>query len=74
MKTHNKILLLLISIVGILVFFLAGYQYIRNQEVKLYLKSQLASDEQIIDKVMEFNADRYLNPVDDWGVFAIPLI
>lgn len=65
MKTHNKILLLLISIVGILVFFLAGYQYIRNQEVKLHLKSQLASDEQIINKVLEFKAQNYLQTTRD---------
>jgi PAS domain S-box-containing protein len=65
MKTHKKFNLLIISIITLLVIFLTGYQFIRSQEIKFYLKSQLLSDEQIIDKVLEFKSKGYLNPVRD---------
>jgi PAS domain S-box-containing protein len=65
MKTHNKITILLIGVVTVLVLFLTGYQYIRNQEIKLYIKSKQISDENVIDKVLEFKDRSYLKSTED---------
>ncbi len=65
MKTHNKITILLSSIITVLILSLIGYQYIRNQEDKLYIKSKLASDENVIDKVMDFKDRTYINSTED---------
>jgi len=65
MKTQHKISILFILSLGIFFFFLIGYQYIRYQELGLYLRAKTVSDKQIIDKVFQFKAEGYLKPVKD---------
>lgn len=65
MKTHNKITILLMSVVFVLLAISIGYQYIRHRELDLYYQSSKISDRMIISKVMEFHTKSYANPVVD---------
>ena len=59
----------MISIFTVLAIFIASYQYIKQQEYNLYFKSKLASDQQIIDKVLEFKNKSFLQPTVDNAVW-----
>jgi signal transduction histidine kinase/CheY-like chemotaxis protein len=65
MKAHNKILLLALGIVFILFLFVLQYQYIRKQEIKVYIKSEHARDDQVIDNVLKFKSAGFLKPTKD---------
>ncbi|MEI6089938.1 MAG: ATP-binding protein [bacterium] len=65
MKTHNKIIALQISVILIIISYLLGYQNVRQQEVKLYLLSKYASDQNIINKVLEFKTESFIKPTLD---------
>ncbi len=62
MKTHNKIIALQISVILVIISFLAVYQNVRQQEIKIYLVSKLASDQNIVNKVLEFKAEGFIKP------------
>ena len=59
----------MISIFTVLTIFIASYQYIKQQEYNLYFQSKLASDQQIIDKVLEFKNESFLQPTVDNAVW-----
>lgn len=65
MKTHNKIIALQISVILIIISFLVAYQNLRHQEIKIYLLSKYASDQNIINKVLEFKAESFIKPTQD---------
>jgi len=69
MKVKTKVSILIISVFSALVVFFVAYQYVRQQEFNLYLKSKLASDQLVIDKVLEFKAKSYLQPTIDNAVW-----
>lgn len=45
--------------------FVLQYQYIRKQQIDIFVKSEKASDEKVIDKVLEFKAAGFLKPTKD---------
>ena len=65
MKIQTNLSVLLITIIGFFVLFISGYQFIRVREQKLYLESKQTSDEQVIDKVLQFKSESYLKPTKD---------
>jgi len=69
MKIQNKITILLASIFTVFLFLLLGYQYIRYIENSLYRHSKRLSDEQIINKVLEFKAAEFIQPTRDNGAW-----
>ena len=69
MKISTKVSVLMISIFTVLTVFIASYQYIKQQEYNLYFESKLASDQQIIDKVLEFKNESFLQPTVDNAVW-----
>lgn len=65
MKTNHKIRILFLSVISVLILFLLGYQYIRNREISIYLKSKYLSDEKVIDRVLDLKAASFLKPTID---------
>jgi signal transduction histidine kinase/CheY-like chemotaxis protein len=65
MKIQTNISILLISIVGSIVLFIVGYQFLRAKEQALFLRSKMASDELVISKVLDYKRESYLNPTKD---------
>ena len=59
----------MISIFVILTLFFVTYQYFKHQEYDLYFRSMLASDQQIINKVLEFKKEGFLKPTVDNAVW-----
>ena len=67
MKIQHKITILLtVVLTGFLILFL-GYQYLSYKERLLYTNAKRLSDEQIINKVLEFKTATFLQPVKDNG-------
>ena len=69
MKIQNKITILLSGVFAAFLLLLLGYQYIRYAENSLYRDSKRLSDEQIINKVLEFKANNFIQPTRDNGAW-----
>jgi PAS domain S-box-containing protein len=65
MKIHHKITFLLICSVAAFLLIFVGYQYIRNKENRINREARLLKDEQIIDKILEFKKDAFMQPTAD---------
>ena len=65
MKTQHKITILFISLLGVFILLLIGYQFVRYKEQSFYLQSKAKSDKKIIDKVLQFKAESFLKPTKD---------
>ena len=65
MKLHTRISLLLASITIIMICVLAVFFYLRSSELTIYLKSKLKSNQAIVEKVLEFKASSYSQPIRD---------
>lgn len=59
----------MISVIVILMLLIASHQYFRNQELKLFLNSQVAGDELVINKVIGFKGENYLGATIDNAVW-----
>jgi len=73
MKTHNKIIALQISVIVVIISFLIGYQNVRQQEIQIYLVAKYASDQNIINKVLDIKAESFIKPTNDnsaWNEMA----
>jgi sensor domain CHASE-containing protein len=69
MKIQHKITILFLALVGILILFLFGYQFIQTQEQTFSLHAKAKSDKQIIDEVLQIKAEKYFKPTKqtaDW--------
>ncbi|MGA3013896.1 MAG: PAS domain-containing protein, partial [Bacteroidales bacterium] len=69
MKIQHKITILFLALVGILILFLFGYQFIQTQEQAFSLHAKAKSDKQIIDEVLQIKAEKYFRPTKqtaDW--------
>jgi PAS domain S-box-containing protein len=69
MKIQHKITILFLALVGILILFLFGYQFIQTQEQTFSLHSKAKSDKQLIDEVLQIKAEKYFKPTKqtaDW--------
>ena len=69
MKIQNKITILLVGVLAAFLLGLLGYQYIRFAESSLYRDSKRLSEEQIINKVLEFKANEFIQPTRDNGAW-----
>lgn len=56
---------MIISTIAVLMVFIGTHQYFQQHQFKLYQRSKLASDKLIIDKVLEFKANSYLQATID---------
>lgn len=65
MKTHHKITILLVAVTGILIIMVVLFQNIQRQQYELYLRSKFDSDREVINKVMEFKAEGFMEPTID---------
>jgi two-component system, sensor histidine kinase and response regulator len=75
MKTKHKITVLFISLLGIFILFLGGYQFIRYKEQAFYLTNKAKTDKQVITKVLALKTESLLQPTKDnaaWdGMFQL---
>ena len=69
MKISTKLSVLMISIFIVFTVFIAAYHYFKQQEYNLYFQSKLTSDQQIIDKVLEFKTESFLKPTIDNAIW-----
>jgi len=60
MKVQTKVSVLMIAVLVILTLLIAERQYESNQEVKLFLSSQIAGDKVIINKIPDFKSKGFL--------------
>ncbi|KAB2870760.1 MAG: SpoIIE family protein phosphatase [Bacteroidales bacterium] len=67
MHTRTKILLLLASTILAFSIAVAGYQYIKNRQEKLFLKANIETKTQIIDNVLKNKTNSFLAPVNDYS-------
>ena len=69
MKAQTRIILLFGSLLLTIVLILIGYQYIRVKEQEYYMRSKVASDHIILDKVLQFKGESFLRPVKDYAAW-----
>jgi PAS domain S-box-containing protein len=62
MKTQHKISIPFLSLLGVLILFLIGYQIIRIKEERLSFQYKEKNDQQTIEKVLQIKAESFLNP------------
>ena len=59
----------MISLIAVLMIFISVYQYVQQQEYKLYLKSELSNYQLIINQVLNFKVENFLQPTIDNAVW-----
>ena len=69
MKIRKKVSALMISLIAVLMIFISVYQYVQQQENKLYLKSELSNYQLIINQVLNFKIENFLQPTIDNAVW-----
>jgi len=69
MKIQRKITFLLVSVFAVFLLLFLGYLYTTYHQTSLYRESKRLGDEQIIEKVLDFKVESFLQPVKDNGAW-----
>jgi serine phosphatase RsbU (regulator of sigma subunit) len=67
MRTHTKIMILIIVTIGTIVGVILGYQYIKIHQEKIFIKATIDAKNQVIENILNFKAKSYLSPVNDYS-------
>jgi len=67
MRTHTKIMILLILTIGTFAGVFLGYQYIKDKQERIFIKANEQSKNLVIDNILKFKAKSYLGPVNDYS-------
>jgi len=67
MRTHTKIMILIILTSFTFVGVFLGYQYIKVHQEKIFLKVNQETKAQAIDNILKFKAKNDLGPVNDYS-------